>query len=104
MAFVFGSTFRSATFGIWSHCSGVGLSPDAVVDELDAGRLLVEEHAVVLVREDEDVEPPLLEVLLVVDRQPLVLGEGARRAQAAGDREQEAGPSGHGHLARRLES
>ena len=25
MVFVFASTFRSTTFGIWSHCSGVGL-------------------------------------------------------------------------------
>ena len=25
MVFVFASTLRSTTFGIWSHCSGVGL-------------------------------------------------------------------------------
>ena len=71
-----------------------GCRPDAVVNDLDAGRLLVEEHAVVLVREDEDVEPPLLEVLLVVDRQRPVLDEGDRSGQAECDREGSDGPGG----------
>ncbi len=46
-----------------------GGQPDAVQNDLDAGRLLVEEHAVVLVGEDEDIEPARLEVLAIVELQ-----------------------------------
>ena len=100
MVFDFGSTFRSHDLRDLVPLLGRGAQadrapgggPHAVVDDLDAGRLLVEEHAVVLVREDEDVEPPLLEVLLVVDRQRPVLGEGARRAEAESERKDRDGP------------
>ena len=56
----------------------------AVVDQLDAGRLLVEEHAVVLTAEDEHVEPPLLEVLAVVQGQPALAGLQAPGRRARG--------------------
>ena len=53
-----------------------GRDAHAVLDDLDAGRLLVEEHAVVLVREDEDVEAARLEILLVVEGQRAGLSDG----------------------------
>jgi hypothetical protein len=65
------STFRSTTLGI---CSPGGRS-HAVVDQLDAGGLLVEEDAVVLVAEHQDVQAGAFEVLTIVQRQRTVLGE-----------------------------
>jgi hypothetical protein len=68
--------------------------PDAVVNDLDPGCLLVEEHAVVLVREHQHVEPALFQVLLVVQGQRCVLGEGTHGAQAERDREDRGNPGG----------
>ena len=112
MVFVFGSTFRSTTFGIWSHCSGVGLRRTAPPVAVRTPWWMSSMPAVFSSKnmplysfvKTRTLSPRFSKYCLSLIVSGSVLGEGARRAEAEGDREQEAGPSGHGHLARRLES
>src|SRR5262245_15305613 len=70
-----------------------GRDPHLVEDQLDARSLLVEEHAVVLVVEDEDVRSRPLEVLVLVQPPGLAFRPRWRRTEQAGDRRDDRGGS-----------